>query len=370
MSVDRAAPALARLADHEELHLPLPKRDVLGRLALKFLWRRQVKWQIEANQAIREALGALADQAREDRDRLDGVDGRGRVIGHSELAHEVGKLQHSVDTITAGLNQRLYSALGRVESQLGDLRLRIATADEAGDGTGQRLKALETQVAALGTTARDVRLRHAQLDVFLDAVRTGRPAAEAAADVPSRDSFLELALSELLDGPAEQVRLARQVHLPVITGTGVSGPVFDAAPGRGEWLEVLRGADVPFRAASANGLVRRHCAGLGLTVEDTDPLDALAATAPGTLSAVTAFRFAERLDPDTLARFADLAGKALRSGGVLLVELPGESSDLGVDPYARQPLHPLFLRFLAESAGFAEATVTTAGERLVLTARR
>ncbi len=358
MSADRVAAALARLEENRELRLPLRKTDLLGRLALRFLWKRQLKWQIETNLAVRDVLVALREQ---------GPDG---LVGQHELAHEVELLKQADRTMLTGLNQRLYSALGRIESQLSELRLRQVEAAEA----DQRIKALEARVAALSAESTDVRLRHAQLDLFLDKQRTGQSAAE----VPDRDSFLELALSELLDGPAEKVRTVRQAYLPLVTEGG--GPVFDAAPARGEWLEVLRSAGLPYLTSSANELVRRRCADLGLQVGTDDALTALAAVPARTLGAVTAFRFAERLDPDTLARFTDLAATALRPGGLLLVETPaptpGSTTEFQVDPFARKPLHPVFLRFLAEAAGFAQVEVRAAeagqelGERLCLVARR
>ncbi|MFI5583491.1 hypothetical protein ACIA5G_00515 [Amycolatopsis sp. NPDC051758] len=368
MPADRVAAALARLDEHRELHLPLRKSDLLGRLALRFLWKRQVKWQIEANLAIRDALGAFHEQTQ---------DGDGRLVRHSELVHEIEQLRRHDQTLTAGLNQRLYSGLGRVESQLSEMRLRHAESAEAGDDVEQRLKAIETQVAALASAATDVRLRHAQLDLALDRVRAGQePADVEAAD---RESFLELALIELLDGPADHVREARRSHLPLVTAAreaGATGPVFDVAPARGEWLEVLRSAGLPIAAASDNSLVRKHCAGLGFDVEAREPLAALAARPPRSLGAVTAFRFAERLAPDVLARFVDLAATALQPGGVLLVETPVSEADLRLDPFARKALPAVYLRFLAEASGFADVEVTSVeaphglGERLRLVARR
>src|SRR2546421_4943395 len=112
MSADRVAAALARLDEHRELHLPLRKSDLLGRLALRFLWKRQIKWQIEANLAIRDALEAVREQARAHQDQLAGG---GTLVRHAELAHEIEQLRRHDQTMTAGLNQRLYSGLGRVE---------------------------------------------------------------------------------------------------------------------------------------------------------------------------------------------------------------------------------------------------------------
>jgi hypothetical protein len=365
MSETRIAHALARLEEHHQLHLPLRRTDLLGRLALRFLWRRQLKWQIETNLAMRDALKGIEELTQAQRSRLAELTeaGNGQVT-HDELGHEVSLLQQSDQNLTAGLNQRLYSSLGRLESQLSDLRLRLAETAENADGAELRIKALEEQLATLNSAARDVRLRHAQLDLFLDEHRSAQPGADVANTVADRNSFLELAVAELLDGPAENVRAARGPCLPIVAAAreqGATGPVFDMAPARGEWLEVLRGADVPYRAASANSLVRRHCADLGLAIEEAEPLDSLAGAAKRSLGAVTAFRYVERLDPATLARFVDLAAAALQPGGALVIETPAgngpSADDFHLDPFARRPVHPTFLRLLVDTAGFRTAEV-------------
>ncbi|MFD9963851.1 methyltransferase domain-containing protein [Amycolatopsis sp. NPDC058986] len=376
MPEHRVAQALARLGEHQQLHLPLKRTDLLGRLALRFLWRRQLKWQIESNLAIHDALAGLDEAGRVQRARVDQLEGADRV-SHEELAHEVELLKRSDQNLMAGLNQRLFSSLGRIESQLGDLRLRLAETAEHGEDAEQRIKALEAQIATLTGAARDVRLRHAQLDGFLDQVRANRPETAPTTDVAERDSFLELALSELLDGPADHVRAERGRYVPAVRKAhenGANGPVFDVAPARGEWLEVLRAENLPYRAASANSLVRRHIEGLGLRIEDADALETLATAPARSLGAVTAFRYAERLEPSALARFVDAAATALQPGGALIVETPAAddnaSGDFRIDPYARKPLHPVFLRFLAESAGLTDVEIVGAGDRYSLIAWR
>ena len=360
MSETRIAHALARLTKYQELNLPLRRTDRLGRLVLRFLWRRQVKWQIEANLAVRDALEALAESERELRSRLSG---NGELATTEQLQHEVTLLRQSDQNLMAGLNQRLYSSVGRVQSQLSELRLQLAESAERDDDVEQRLKALEERVAELNTAAQDARLRNARFDVLLDelrAARPQRPGPELAQRVPKRESFLELAISELLDGPVDRVRSARKPYLSLVTSArddGATGPVFDMAPARGEWLELVRDAGLPYRSASNNSVIRRHGEGLGLAIEEGDALDLLSDTARRSLGAVTAFRYAERQQPTVLARFVESAANALQPGGVLIVETSAgddaNAADFHLDPFAVRPVHADFLRFLAESAGFS-----------------
>ncbi|GGU21237.1 hypothetical protein [Lentzea flava] len=358
MSEARLADALARLDQNKELRLPLRSRDLLGRLALRFLWRRQVKWQIETNIASRDALTALSEIVHNQ-----------QQVPRAELAHEVQQLQRADQNITAGLNQRLYAAMGSIRTELGDLRLQLVDTGLHAEKVDQRLDAIESQLAELTAAARDARLRNAQVDLVLDRFRRSE-GTEVEVTVPARANGVELAVAELLDGPVEHVRTARAAHLPVVEGRGT---VFDAAPSRGEWFEVLREAGISVLGASANPSVVKHNAELGFHVEEADPLDALTRVDKRSLGAVTAFRFVERLSVEALSQFVSLAAESLRPGGVLLVESPVAGPEFHVDPFALRPVHPTYLRFLAETAGFAEVSVEQRehplGARFTLTAR-
>ncbi|HJP76807.1 MAG TPA: hypothetical protein VJ914_21240 [Pseudonocardiaceae bacterium] len=357
MSEARLADALARLEQNKNLRLPLRSRDLLGRLSLRFWWRRQVKWQVELNNAVADAVDAL----REITARQQDIDAS-RFATHDQLRSELEQLRRSDQNLTSGLNQRLYSAIGGLRTEISDLRLRLTDKAEGDDAIDKRLTAIEAGLAELSSSARDARLRHAQVDLFLDRARaTARDEARdevPSAPVPERGDYLELAVAELLDGPSERTRTARATYLPVITQArdgGAFGPVFDVAPGRGEWLDLLRAADIPSRAASANPVVVRHCAEQGHSVAEQDPLAQLAAIGGRSLGAVLAFRYAERLSPGELARFVDLAGRALLPGGVLIVQTP--ATDAARDPFVRAPIDPSFLRFLAEAAGFGRVEI-------------
>jgi hypothetical protein len=367
VSDPRVVDALARLEKHTELHLPLRRGDLLGRLLLKFLWRRQLKWQVETNLATRDAVSALHDMWAI------------KPISSETFYHELAALHRNDQNLMAGLNQRLHSSVGRIQTDLTDLRLQFTEKLEDTSSIDARLKELEERIAALSSAARDVRLRHVQFDLFMDQVRAAghdRVENEAANTVPDRSSFLELAVSALLDGPAETVRAARGSYLPVVQAArekGATGPVLDVAPWRGEWWEVLNAAGIQYRSASTNELVRKHCATVGCPVAAGDPLQLLAEAQPRSLGAVTAFRYVERQEPVQLARFIDLASAALQPGGVLIIETPSvDTPDFHLDPFARRPVHPDLLRFLVEAAGFSQSEIESPeqGDRYSLYAWR
>jgi hypothetical protein len=365
VSEARVVDALARLEEHHKLHLPLRRGDLLGRLMLRLLWRRHLKWQMETNLATRDAINAMHDSWGSD---LEQAASRIGLVRSETMYHELATLHRNDQNLMAGLNQRLHSSIGRIRTELGDLRLRFTEKAEDSTALEARVKELERQVGDLTSAARDVRHRHVQFDLFMDELRAAlpnRPDSAVSETVPDRNSFLELAVSALLDGPAENVRQSRGTYLSVVREArekGATGPVLDMAPWRGEWWEVVHGAGLQYRSASPNELVRKHCSSLGCEVAAADPIDVLAAAKPRSLGAVTAFRYAERQDPAQLARFVDLASANLQPSGVLVIETaePG-APDFHLDPFARRPVHPDLLRFLVDAAGFSRAKIDTTG---------
>jgi hypothetical protein len=371
MSDARFAEALARLDENKQLRLPLRRGDILGRLALRFLWRRQIKWQVESNIATRDALSAVQETTSARHNALNEkladtvVETRAAVSGITDgfatedlLRGEIDSLRRSDQHMMAGLNQRLYAAIGSVRSEISDLRLRLADKQEDAATVETRLATIERDLTTLTSAARDTALRHARLDLFLDKARATTTVDIAA--MPERSDFLEFAVASLLDGPVEQTRARRAEHLPLIRdarAAGATGPALDMAPMRGEWLEVLRAAEIPFLAATLNKTAITQCAELGLTVVEDDAYAALVSAHRRSLGAVTAFRYAERQDPTQVAKFIDSVAVALQPGGVLVLETPMPGDGFHVDPFAVRPIHPTYARFLCEAAGFTKVEI-------------
>lgn len=264
---------------------------MLGRLALRFLWKRHLKWQLEVNIATRDAIDnvhrALVDIQREIKTHASKLNPIVESIGvgtgfatNKGVVKEFDKLRQSDQNVIAGLNQRIYAAVGGFRTELSDLRLALAEKQDNGEDLELRLKDVEAELAKLTSVARDLRLRSGHVDLFLDELRSTQPAEPSQPAPPNRGSFVELAVGQLLDGPVEQVTLRRRSYLPVVEearGEQATGSVFDMAPGQGAWLEALRAAGVPAQSASANPYVVRHCAALGFELTEQDPLDVLAA---------------------------------------------------------------------------------------------
>jgi O-antigen chain-terminating methyltransferase len=140
-------------------------------------------------------------------------------------------------------------------------------------------------------------------------------------------------------------------------------PVVDLGCGRGELLEALRTAGVAARGVEGNANAVRECREKGLEVAQGDLVDFLRAQASGSLGGVFAAQMAERLSPPALGAMLAEAHRALRPGGLLLLEAVNPRSVIGLlevfyrDPTNERPLHPDTLRFLAAAAGFTDVRV-------------
>lgn len=149
-------------------------------------------------------------------------------------------------------------------------------------------------------------------------------------------------------------------YLPRLAGRT---EVLDLGCGRGEALRCLAAAGHRARGIDASVEMVAHCRALGLAAEPGDLFAALAAQAPASLDAVVSFHVIEHLPAERLEELVSLAWRALRPGGMLILETPNPlsltvaASRFWLDPTHRRPVHPESLRLACELAGFASVEV-------------
>jgi O-antigen chain-terminating methyltransferase len=148
--------------------------------------------------------------------------------------------------------------------------------------------------------------------------------------------------------------------VPLFAG---ASPVADLGCGRGEFLELLREAGIEGRGVESNPQSVAAGVDAGLDVVHGDLLAFLRGQADGTLGGVFAAQVAEHLPPAVLQGMLREAHRALRPGGLLVLETVNPASAAGFfDVYIRdltheRPLHPDTLRFLAAAQGFTDARI-------------
>jgi O-antigen chain-terminating methyltransferase len=164
-----------------------------------------------------------------------------------------------------------------------------------------------------------------------------------------------LELEERFRGVEEEIARRVAIYLPYLER---GGEVLDLGCGRGELLALLGERGVAARGVDASEEMVRRCREQGLAAERADLFEGLERAGEESLGGVISLHVIEHLPAATLPRLAALAWRALRPGGVLILETPNPMSlvvaarNFWLDPTHVRPVHPKMLAFCLEQAGF------------------
>ena len=148
-------------------------------------------------------------------------------------------------------------------------------------------------------------------------------------------------------------------YAPLADRLAGSGPVLDVGCGRGEFVELLAERGTEVRGVDLDPVAVAVAREAGLPVEEGDGVAALAAAADGSLGAVVLLQVVEHLSAQDLVDLVALCADKVRPGGVVVAETVNPQSlyvfahALYVDPTHLRPVHPAYLTFLFQEAGFA-----------------
>jgi SAM-dependent methyltransferase len=202
------------------------------------------------------------------------------------------------------------------------------------------------------------------LGAALAAVRPGERAEneadEAVVDVVARahEEHGYLELERRYRGTEEEIRERIAAYLPYLKDVPGGAPVLDLGCGRGEALALLRDHGLGGRGVDASARMVQLCRERGLGAEAGDLFEILAGVPEGSLGGVVSFHVIEHLPAAALDRLVRLAYRALRPGGVLILETPNPLSivvaarNFWLDPTHVRPVHPESLKLMYELAGF------------------
>jgi len=244
---------------------------------------------------------------------------------------------------------------------LDDLDDRLARAEE-------RLQARIDETASTVSVVPELEDRVKRLE-RVRRESTTLPGARAVASTPPGDYF---AFEARMRGPTADVRRRQEPYVDDFRGAGT---VLDLGCGRGEFLGLLKAANIPARGIDLDPEMVAFCKGDGLDAEEGEAVAHLEGLDDRSLGGIFAAQVVEHLPPPAVVRLLELAAVKLAPGGVLVVETINPLSFIALRHYFAdlshsQPLVPATLELLAREAGFAQVEIRflnepPAEERLV-----
>jgi 2-polyprenyl-3-methyl-5-hydroxy-6-metoxy-1,4-benzoquinol methylase len=207
-----------------------------------------------------------------------------------------------------------------------------------------------TQLARVDGTLR--RLLHASPD----AASLETPLASALGDA-AFDYFL---FETRFRGSEDDIRRRQQNYVDLFRDAGAT--VLDIGCGRGEFLELLRNANIPARGADMELDMVLACRGKGLDVVQDDAFHYLETLQDESLGGVFSAQVIEHLEPSRMMNLIVLCHRKLRPGGTIVLETLNPQCGVGMnffymDPSHVRPVHPDMLHYFLQSITFADVTV-------------
>ena len=274
---------------------------------------------------------------------------------------------------TAGLHARLAEMTSVLVQYLQrvlpvvDARDRVATAlattraELILEAFDRRQESLARRLEGLLALRDRVEVASEEVRAIRGALARGAPApTTAAAAAHAAEDAHYVAFENRYRGDREDLRGRLAGYVGLFAGLA---PVVDLGCGRGEFLELLREGGLAARGVEGNAQAVATCRDKGLDVAQGDLVDFLREQPAGSLGGVFAAQVAEHLSPAVLQAAVAEAHRALRPGGLLVLETVNPRSVIGFlevylrDLTHRTPLHPDTLSFLAAAQGFTDVRV-------------
>ncbi len=270
---------------------------------------------------------------------------------------DLAALQHGVDAVQREVVAVRDGGVPRLEATLAGLQRDLVTVQGLSEELrDRRLPALSARTDAL------VERLHEELAAtggLVERLAVGEPLGVAVepdteAAIPEAVRAASVQFADAFRGERGEILNRAAEYLPLLAG---ASPVLDLGCGRGELLEALRDAGIVASGVDADPAMVEGCRRRGLDVAQGDAVARLGAVPSRSLGAITAVHVVEHLAAARWMELAASASRALRPGGLLLIESPNpESLRVGgslfwLDPTHRAPIHPEALAFVVRAVG-------------------
>ena len=263
----------------------------------------------------------------------------------SGLAENMDKRWESLGVRDRRNDTRLASL---VEAQ-DDLRAMVSVSQQAALSLKREFERIGSSVTA-----------EPRVSTFARSAPADKPSPEPRQAFAALDSYKYVGFEDQFRGSRDTIRARLESYLPFFAGTA---DVLDVGCGRGEFLELLRGAGISARGIDSNHEMAEQCRARGLDVVEADAVSYLSGLEDGALGGLFAAQVVEHLPPGYLLRFLELAFHKIRPGGRIVLETLNPACWVAFfESYIRDithawPLHPETLKYLVLASGFTRADI-------------
>ncbi|MEX1213617.1 methyltransferase domain-containing protein [Saccharospirillum sp.] len=183
------------------------------------------------------------------------------------------------------------------------------------------------------------------------------------------------ALEDKFRGAREDIKQRVSVYLSFVQPIAERNPgvpALDLGCGRGEWLEVLKAAEIAGHGIDQDAGMLDGCQVLGLSVEQGDAIAYLGAQPDASRICISLIHVVEHIPFDSLREIVAEAKRVLVPDGILIMETPNPenytvgSCNFYMDPTHRNPLPPPLLAFVPEYYSYERVKVLRLQETSML----
>jgi len=319
-----------------------------------------VRGQVEFNRSVVAGFTATLEALKDLTAALNGLRG--------EFREETKALRNSFDEGRAELNDGLQE-IRDMRSHWSHWRVEweeklAATEQQLLRGIAGLQSAFEQNTAGFETVRAELdRTIHTELRLIRQRAALAQPAPIENGNAPAPEPasrFDYARFAERFRGTEEYVRERQRFYVPFFAGRRA---VLDLGCGRGEFLELMKAADIPARGIDASGEMATLCRSKGLAVEAADVFDYLSAAPDGSLDAIFCAQLIEHFSPERLPALLRLCCAKLATDGLLAIETPNPeclaifASHFYLDPTHQRPIPPQLLSFYLEEFGMGRIEV-------------